>query len=195
MKYSEKKMSDICDYLDSKEFVDEQSISSNFVDYVRTHRLENESKSSWQTDDLYLKYGKSISCESFSFFKRKANLGSKQLSPSDYYTRTSLYNRPVAFEKTSRSWARSLLENFQKSNNDSCSSKSSSLDHLPYFFPLMKQSSSFDHHVQYIEHLNECNDYPAYLEYLRENRSQLFYTLSDSEDLIDGLIGTVISSF
>lgn len=119
------------------------------------------------------------------------NLDSKQLSPSDYYTRTSLYNRPVAFEKTSRSWARSLLENFQKSNNDSCPMKSSSIHHLP----LMKQSSSFDHHVQYIEHLNECNDYPAYLEYLRENRSQLFYTLTDSNDLIEGLIGTVVTSF
>ena len=119
------------------------------------------------------------------------NLGSKQLSPSDYYTRTSLYNRPVAFEKTSRSWARSLLENFQKSNNDSSPTKSSSIHHLP----LMNQSSSFDHHVQYIEHLNECNDYPAYLEYLRENRSQLFYTLTDSNDLIEGLIGTVITSF
>ena len=74
MKYSEKKMSDICDYLDSKEFVDEQSISSNFVDYVRTHRLENESKSSWQTDDLYLKYGKSIFCESFSFFSNQRRI-------------------------------------------------------------------------------------------------------------------------
>lgn len=69
--------------------------------------------------------------------------------------------------------------------------KSSSIHHLP----LMNQSSSFDHHVQYIEHLNECNDYPAYLEYLRENRSQLFYTLTDSNDLIEGLIGTTITSF
>ena len=60
---------------------------------------------------------------------------------------------------------------------------------------MMKKSSSFDHHVQYIEHLNECNDYPAYLEYLRENRSQLFYTLTDSIDVIDGLIGTVVASY
>jgi hypothetical protein len=49
--------------------------------------------------------------------------------------------------------------------------------------------------MQYIEHLNECNDYPAYLEYLNENRSQLFYTLTDSLDIIDGLLGTVVSSF
>ncbi len=110
-------------------------------------------------------------------------LDSKQLSPSDYLTRTSLYNRPVAFEKNSSSWARSLLNNFQ--------SKSSS----SYFHPVIQKSSSFNHHVQYIEHLNECNDYPAYLEYLKENRSQLFYTLTDSIDLIDGLIGTVVSSF
>ncbi|CAF5173973.1 unnamed protein product, partial [Rotaria sp. Silwood1] len=40
-----------------------------------------------------------------SFF---IQLGSKQLSPSDYLARTSLYNRPVAFEKDSRLWARSL---------------------------------------------------------------------------------------
>jgi hypothetical protein len=59
----------------------------------------------------------------------------------------------------------------------------------------MKTSPSFDHHIQYIEHLNECNDYPAYLEYLNENRSQLFYTLTDSLDIIDGLLGTVVSSF
>jgi len=119
--------------------------------------------------------------------------GSKQLTPSDYLTRTSLYNRPVAFEKDSRSWARSLLDNFQKSNQD-FKSKSSSVN-VSYYFPIMKKSSSFDHHVQYIEHLNECNDYPAYLEYLRENRSQLFYTLTDPIDIIDGLIGTVVSSF
>jgi len=118
-------------------------------------------------------------------------LGSKQLSPSDYLTRTSLYNRPVAFEKDSCSWAQDLLDNFKKSNQKS---KSSSMN-LTYFFPGIKKSSSFDHHVQYIEHLNECNDYPAYLEYLRENRSQLFYTLTDSIDIIDGLIGTVVSSF
>jgi len=114
-------------------------------------------------------------------------LDSKQLSPSDYLTRTSLYNRPVAFEKDSHSWARSLLDNFKKSNQKSKS--------LTYYFPIIKKSSSFDHHIQYIEHLNECNDYPAYLEYLRENRSQLFYTLTDSIDIIDGLIGTVVSSF
>lgn len=108
----------------------------------------------------------------------KIALGSKQLSPSDYLTRTSLYNRPVAFEKTSRSWARSLLDNFQ--------SKSSS----SYLYPVIKKSSSFDHHVQYIEHLNECNDYAAYLEYLKENRSQLFFTLTDSIDLIDGLVSS-----
>ncbi len=59
----------------------------------------------------------------------------------------------------------------------------------------MKHSPSFNQHMQYIEHLNECNDYPAYLEYLNENRSQLFYTLTDSLDIIDGLLGTVVSSF
>ena len=112
------------------------------------------------------------------------NLDSKQLSPSDYLTRQSLYNRPVAFEKDSRSWARSLLDNFKKSSN---------ISSVNYSY--LKNSPSFDQHIQYIEHLNECNDYPAYLEYLNENRSQLFYTLTDSLDIIDGLLGTVVSSF
>jgi hypothetical protein len=62
-------------------------------------------------------------------------------------------------------------------------------------YSFIENSPSFDHHMQYIEHLNECNDYPSYLEYLNENRSQLFYTLTDSLDIIDGLIGTVVSSF
>ncbi len=62
-------------------------------------------------------------------------------------------------------------------------------------YSYLKNSPSFDQHIQYIEHLNECNDYPAYLEYLNENRSQLFYTLTDSLDIIDGLLGTVVSSF
>lgn len=104
------------------------------------------------------------------------DLDSKQLSPSDYLTRQSLYNRPVAFEKDSRSWARSLLGNFKKTNK-------------------ISPSSSFEQHIQYIEHINDCNDYPAYLEYLNDNRSQLFYTLTDSLDIIDGLLGTVVSSF
>jgi hypothetical protein len=115
-------------------------------------------------------------------------LDSKQLSPSDYLTRKSLYNRPVAFEKDSRSWARSLLDNFKKTTNDG---QMQSI--INYSF--IENSPSFDHHMQYIEHLNECNDYPAYLEYLNENRSQLFYTLTDSLDIIDGLLGTVVSSF
>ncbi|CAF5077096.1 unnamed protein product, partial [Rotaria magnacalcarata] len=105
-------------------------------------------------------------------------------------TRKSLYNRPVAFEKDSRVWARSLLDNFKKSNQN-CKSKSTSLN-FTYYLPIVKKSSSFDHHVQYIEHLNECNDYPAYLEYLKENRSELLYTLTDSIDIIEGLIGTVV---
>jgi hypothetical protein len=112
-------------------------------------------------------------------------LGSKQLSPSDYLTRQSLYNRPVAFEKDTRSWARSLLGNFKKTTPNKSS--------INYSY--MKNSPSFENHIQYIEHLNECNDYPSYLEYLNENRSQLFYTLTDSLDIIDGLLGTVVSSF
>jgi len=174
-------MSDITDLLDSTEFNDKQGnnefISTNVMDYLRTHSLQNEQdnyeKYQWEGEENYLKYG------------------SKQLSPSDYLTRTSLYNRPVAFEKDSCLWARSLLDNFKKSNQN-FKSKSSSVN---YYFSVIKKSSSFDHHVQYIEHLYECNDYPAYLEYLRENRSQLFYTLTDSIDIIDGLIGTVVSSF
>ncbi|CAF1027555.1 unnamed protein product [Rotaria sordida] len=175
------KMSDITDLLDSTEFNDKQEnidlISTNVVDYLHTHNLQNDrdnyEKHRWETEENYLKYG------------------SKQLSPSDYLTRTSLYNRPVAFEKDSRLWARSLLDNFKKSNQN-FKSKSSSSANMTYYLPVIKKSSSFDRHVQYIEHLNECNDYPAYLEYLRENRSQLFYTLTDSIDIIDGLIGTVV---
>lgn len=58
---SSKKMSDICDYLHSTELLNEESLSNNFVDYLRTNRLENQGKSSWETDDYYLKYGNVIS--------------------------------------------------------------------------------------------------------------------------------------
>lgn len=171
-------MSDIIDLLNSTEFHNQQEdieyFSTDIVNSLQIHNLKtknnNYEQSQWESEENYLKFG------------------SKQLSPSDYLTRTSLYNRPVAFEKDSRSWARSLLDNFKKT-------KTSSSHDLTYFYPIIKKSSSFDHHVQYIEHLNECNDYPAYLEYLKENRSQLFYTLTDSIDIIDGLIGTVVSSF
>lgn len=54
-------MSDICDYLHSTELLNEESLSNNFVDYLRTNRLENQGKSSWETDDYYLKYGNVIS--------------------------------------------------------------------------------------------------------------------------------------
>jgi hypothetical protein len=149
------------------------------------------------------------------------------LSPSDYFARTSLYNRPVAFEKDSRSWARNLLENFKKPTNEGKDNSICYFSHLffmnsevdkpslkpgvamvlnpparpvppvnfAYYLPAIRNSSSFDQHVQYVEHLNECNDYPAYLQYLHENRSELFYTLTDSLDIIDGLLGTVVSSF
>ncbi|CAF3564705.1 unnamed protein product [Rotaria sordida] len=181
---------------------------------------DNYGKHRWETEENYLKYvmendcSDDDSCYSINSYINDINSddveegrvrgelglstgsarnegGSKQLSPSDYLTRTSLYNRPVAFEKDSRLWARSLLDNFKKSNQN-FKSKSSSSANMTYYLPVIKKSSSFDRHVQYIEHLNECNDYPAYLEYLRENRSQLFYTLTDSIDIIDGLIGTVV---
>jgi len=179
--HSEKKMFDITELLGSSSFDDKQEICSWFeplqpistsspslsvVDYLRTQTLNHEQEIQWQIEQNHLRDD------------------SKQLSPSDYLTRQSLYNRPVAFEKDSRSWARSLLDNFKKTT-----SKSS----LNYSYA--KNSPSFDQHIQYIEHFNECNDYPAYLEYLNENRSQLFYTLTDSLDIIDGLLGTVVSSF
>lgn len=183
----EKKMSDITDLLDRSVLDDDDEdeqchyLSTRIVDYLRNYQYGKDSNVSdynqWQSEENYLKFG------------------SKQLSPSDYQTRQSLYNRPVAFEKDSRSWARSLLENFKKPT-DPTKTKSTSIEFSYYYHPVIKKSSSFDHHVQYIEHLNECNDYPAYLEYLRENRSQLFYTLTDSIDVIDGLIGgTVVSSY
>jgi hypothetical protein len=203
IKSNDKKMSDITDLLDSTEFHDKEYnpelISVNITDYLRINSLQNDQdnyeKSQWETEEDYLKYGRKaqivfIRLASFLF---SIQLGSKQLSPNDYLTRTSLYNRPVAFEKDSRLWARSLLDNFKESNQNFKSNSSST--NFAYYFPMIKKSSSFHHHVQYIEHLNECNDYPAYLEYLRENRSQLFYTLTDSIDIIDGLIGTVVSSF
>ncbi|UJR36336.1 hypothetical protein I4U23_029064 [Adineta vaga] len=177
---NDKKMSDITDLLDSTDFHNSSELlSTDVMDYLCTHNLQNDQnnyeKSQWESEEKCLKYG------------------SKQLSPNDYLTRTSLYNRPVAFEKDSRSWARSLLDNFKKSNQNFQSNSLSTS--FPSYFPIIKKSSSFDHHVQYIEHLNECNDYPAYLEYLRENRSQLLCTLTDSIDVIDGLLGTVVSSF
>jgi len=176
-----KKMFDITDLLGASSFDDKQEICNWFeklqpistsspslsvVDYLRTQTLNHDQDIQWQIEQNHLKYD------------------SQQLSPSDYITRQSLYNRPVAFEKDSRSWARSLLDNFKKTTTKSSVN-----------FSYIKNSPSFDHHIQYIEHLNECNDYPAYLEYLNENRSQLFYTLTDSIDIIDGLIGTVVSSF
>lgn len=179
----QKKMFDITELLGSSSFDDRQEICNWFdklqpistsspslcvVDYLRAQTLKHDQDIQWQIEQNRLKYD------------------SKQLSPSDYLTRQSLYNRPVAFEKDSRSWARSLLDNFKKTTPDKSTSVSAC--HT-------KRSPSFDHHVQYIEHLNECNDYPAYLEYLNENRSQLFYTLTDSLDIIDGLLGTVVSSF
>ncbi|CAF4993020.1 unnamed protein product, partial [Rotaria magnacalcarata] len=61
---------------------------------LRGQTLTYDQDIQWQIEQNHLKYD------------------SKQLSPSDYLTRQSLYNRPVAFEKDSRSWARSLLNNF-----------------------------------------------------------------------------------
>ena len=194
-------MSDIADLLDASvlnhhndDDVDLELISNSLVNNLRDYPLQHERTTNdhdrWQIEEHCLKFGK-IEAE----IRRRTQhpLGSKQLSPSDYLTRKSLYNRPVAFEKDSRTWARSLLDNFQKPDPH-CPSASSPLD-FTYYLPMIKRSSSFDHHVQYIEHLNECNDYPAYLEYLRENRSQLFLTLTDSIDVIDGLIGTAVSSY
>jgi len=147
---------DLCQWFDKLQPISTSSPSLNINNYLRS-----EQDFQWQIEENCLKYD------------------SKDLSPSDYSTRQSLYNRPVAFEKDSRTWARNLLDNFKKSTQSS----------------YMKFSPSFDQHIHYIEHLNECNDYPAYLEYLNENRSQLFYTLTDSLDIIDGLLGTVVSSF
>ncbi|CAF1427401.1 unnamed protein product [Adineta steineri] len=184
---NKKKMFDITELLGSSSFDDRQEICNWFeklqpistsspslcvVDYLRAQTLKHDQDIQWQIEQNRLKYD------------------SKQLSPSDYLTRQSLYNRPVAFEKDSRSWARSLLDNFKKTTSPTSLNKSSSFN-----CSFIKKSPSFDHHLQYIEHLNECNDYPAYLEYLNENRSQLFYTLTDSLDIIDGLLGTVVSSF
>ncbi|CAF4742328.1 unnamed protein product [Rotaria sp. Silwood2] len=176
-----KKMFDVTELLGSSSFDDKPEIfnwfdklqpistsspSLNIVEYLRAQTLKHDQDTDWQIEQNHLKYD------------------SKQISPSDYLTRQSLYNRPVAFEKDSRSWARSLLHNFKKTPNKSS---------INYSY--IKNSPSFDHHIQYIEHLNECNDYPTYLEYINENRSQLFYTLTDSLDIIDGLLGTVVSSF
>jgi len=157
---------EICDWFGKLQPISTSSPSLSVVEYLRAQALNHDQDIQWQIEQNHLKYD------------------SKQLSPSDYLTRQSLYNRPVAFEKDSRSWARSLLDNFKKTTN---------ISSVNYSY--IKNSPSFDHHIQYIEHLNECNDYPAYLEYLNENRSQLFYTLTDSLDIIDGLLGTVVSSF
>jgi len=130
MKLNNKKMSDITDLLDSTEFNDKQAnhefISTNVVDYLHTHNLQNDQdnyeKYQWETEENYLKHG------------------SKQLSPSDYLTRTSLYNRPVAFEKDSHLWARSLLDNFKKSNqNFKSKSSSPSSVNFAYYLPAIKK--------------------------------------------------------
>ncbi|CAF1594529.1 unnamed protein product [Rotaria sp. Silwood1] len=176
-----KKMFDVTELLGSSSFDDKQEIfnwfdklqpistsspSLNIVEYLRTQTLKYDQDIEWQIEQNHLKYD------------------SKQISPSDYLNRQSLYNRPIAFEKDSHSWTCHLLNNLKKTPNKST---------INYSY--IKNSPSFDHHIQYVEHLNECNDYPTYLEYLNENRSQLFYTLTDSLDIIDGILGTVISSF
>jgi len=108
-----KKMFDITELLGSSSFDDKQEICNWFeklqpistsspslcvVDYLRAQTLNHDQDIQWQIEQNHLKYD------------------SKQLSPSDYLTRQSLYNRPVAFEKDTRSWARSLLDNFKKNN-------------------------------------------------------------------------------
>ncbi|CAF1040764.1 unnamed protein product [Rotaria sordida] len=160
---------DIFNWFDKFQPISTSSPSLNIIEYLPTQILKHDQDIEWQIEQNHLKYD------------------SKQISPSDYLTRQSLYNRPVAFEKDSRLWARNLLSNLKKPSNKSSINYS--------YIKNSSSSTSFDHHIQYIEHLNECNDYPTYLEYLNENRSQLFYTLTDSLDIIDGLLGTVISSF
>lgn len=158
-----RKMFDIIDAFDQSELINDELHLDNYLPVNRFKTEENQSKiSQWEIEEYYLKHE------------------SNQLSPNDYLTRTSLYNRPVAFEKDSRSWARSLLNNFKKTSDVQTSNI------------LCPSSTSFDRHIQYIEHLNECNDYPAYLEYLKDNRTDLFLTLTDSIDLLQGLLGTCI---
>ena len=206
---TQKKMFDITDLLGSSPFDDKQEASHWFeklqplsassptldvVDYLRAQAFKFDQdlhdKHQWQMEQNHLKYGVHVHLGQGRARHTRFTpcLGSKQLSPTDYLTRQSLYNRPVAFEKDSRTWARSLLDKFKNSTHPN--SINSSIN-----FSYIEHSPSFDQHIQYIEHLNECNDYPGYLEYLHENRSELFYTLTDSLDIIDGLLGTVVSSF
>jgi hypothetical protein len=59
IKLNQKKMSDITDLLDEKEFENEEFLSMNFVDYLHTHCFENnEENYDWQIEENYLKYGK-----------------------------------------------------------------------------------------------------------------------------------------
>jgi len=116
--------------------------------------LGDEIESNWNFDKVFplaIPIPEKISNFSSSL------IDSEELSTSEYLKRRKLYDRPVAFEKTTQN------------------------------------STSFDRHRQFIEHLNETNDFSSYLEYLNENRQDLFYTLTDSVDLIDVLLGKVFS--
>lgn len=116
--------------------------------------LGDEIESNWKVDELF---SSAIQIPEKTSNFSSSLVDSEEISTSEYLQRRKLYDRPVAFEKTT--------ENL----------------------------TSFDRHRQFVEHLNETNDFTSYLEYLNENRHDLFYTLTDSVDLIDVLLGSTFS--
>ncbi len=60
IKSNEKKMSDITDLLDEQQSGNEQILSANFVDYIRSNSFENEEQETynWQSEMNRLKYGR-----------------------------------------------------------------------------------------------------------------------------------------
>lgn len=60
MTSNEKKMSDIIDLLDEQQSENKEILSTNFVDYLRSHSFENEEQETfhWQNEVNHLKYGR-----------------------------------------------------------------------------------------------------------------------------------------
>ncbi|CAF0963050.1 unnamed protein product [Didymodactylos carnosus] len=198
------KICDIADILNLESFEEENRLTGS----------EQHDKNFWIFFEQQISYNNNDDCDSIvrclrtkaqenqtlGFEKSKVDLcdlvkGSKQLSPSDY--NRSLYNRPIAFEKDSRLWARNLLHTFKTGNSVPTSNNDNSKNQIENILSDSNSSiyndNSFEANVEYIQKLNDENNYSAYLNYLQSNRSKLWYTLTDSLDVIDGLLGKIVS--
>ncbi|CAF0728840.1 unnamed protein product [Didymodactylos carnosus] len=195
---------DIADILNLESFGQDDRLGSD----------EQQDENFWFLFDKQISYnnsvgdGSTVQClrttiqdeHPLEFENLKADLydlvkGSKQLSPNDY--KRSLYNRPIAFEKDSRLWARNLLDTFKTGNSaaaDNNNDINRQMDKTSSDYDSsICDDSLFETNVEYIQKLNSDNNYSTHLNYLQSNRSKLWYTLTDSLDVIDGFLGKIIS--